>query len=936
MFLQRAFHPTSPIDAAAGAADEVVARDEDRQKIAPAVLTTRDLTVLFILILLFISNVNGVQFGGPGVFLVWIIGVCTCLIPCAYVAQWLARRFPGFGGHYLWTVRVLGTQWASIFAFSIWLAGVLAVVSTVQGCLIFLQYLVPTWFVTPNEQGLGILFALLVTATITCLPMRLLKRILFLLTALYLAAFLLIGLAGAWWLAAGHAAQVSLSVPHLLKMGNSSFAVYGLIILALFGMDVPFIMSAEVRGGSVAKRRSDRFVWWGTAFVSAAYLLGTFGVMVVVPAQQAGTMAANIQAVQIVFGNQAGTAVAWMLICGQVAITIAYLLTFSRLLVVMAHNRHLPASLLKLNRWGVPLRSIVVLAVIVGLTTIFSYIVIPTIFTTTVEPSELAAEIFYVLQAGSAILWILSTIEMCLLPFFLVLKQRKGKLLEQSVQVTRGQWALVLSMGIAGIVACLIGAWSTITSSWLPDSIPPHRWAMLVLIVPFVAIVVSWLCSEVPRMQAVISELRHTNEREKELHARLQEAYSEQEISVQQQQILLAEVDRLYREQAKAAITDAITSLPNHRAVISRFDEEIARLHRTQGTCAVLFLDIDHFKRFNDTWGHRCGDAVLREMAQRLKTTLRLEDFVGRYGGEEFAVLLVDADLDGAVHTAERLRLAISSHPYQWQEEKNSSAISLTITASIGVAVYRLHGTTREELIKQADAAMYQAKRCGRNRVCVANGEIQDDVVREVSHREDELSTLRALTAMAYAHDPETSNHAHRLPDLAEETAHRLQLSEEQCHLVRLGSLLHDIGKVAVPDTILHKAGKLTTEEWEIIRLHPEVGQHILAQAGGIFKVLASIVGAHHERWDGCGYPRQISQGDIPIEARILSVVDSYDAMTSQRVYREPKSPDEARAELLRCAGSQYDPEVVTAFLDVLQTSVTEEQDRREASIVRQ
>ncbi len=113
---------------------------------------------------------NGVQFGGPAVFLVWIIGVCTCLLPCAYVAQWLAGRFSGSGGHYLWTVRVLGKRWASITSFSTWLCGVLAVVSTVQGCLIFLQYLVPPWFVIPNQQGLGILSALLITATITCLP----------------------------------------------------------------------------------------------------------------------------------------------------------------------------------------------------------------------------------------------------------------------------------------------------------------------------------------------------------------------------------------------------------------------------------------------------------------------------------------------------------------------------------------------------------------------------------------------------------------------------------------------------------------------------------------------------------------------------------------------------------------------------------------------
>ena len=155
---------------------------------------------------------------------------------------------------------------------------------------------------------------------------------------------------------------------------------------------------------------------------------------------------------------------------------------------------------------------------------------------------------------------------------------------------------------------------------------------------------------------------------------------------------------------------------------------------------------------------------------------------------------------------------------------------------------------------------------------------------------------------------------------LAEATARALHLSEEEIHLVRLGALLHDIGKIGIPDAILHKPGPLSEDEWSVMRLHPEIGQRILTQAGGVFNSLANIVVAHHERWDGRGYPKGLEHDAIPLAARILTVIDSYDAMTSHRVYRNAMSPLVAPEELQRCAGSQYDPSVVAAFLHVLDT----------------
>ena len=158
----------------------------------------------------------------------------------------------------------------------------------------------------------------------------------------------------------------------------------------------------------------------------------------------------------------------------------------------------------------------------------------------------------------------------------------------------------------------------------------------------------------------------------------------------------------------------------------------------------------------------------------------------------------------------------------------------------------------------------------------------------------------------------------------AEAVAHELGCSEEEIHLLCLATLLHDIGKIGIPDAILHKPGPLNEEEWVLMRNHPEISRQILVQAGGVFGQLGNIVVAHHERWDGYGYPHGLAQEAIPLIARIVSVLDSYDAMTARRVYREPLTTTEARAELQRCAGTQFDPRIVEAFLRVLDREQSE------------
>ena len=372
---------------------------------------------------------------------------------------------------------------------------------------------------------------------------------------------------------------------------------------------------------------------------------------------------------------------------------------------------------------------------------------------------------------------------------------------------------------------------------------------------------------------------------------------------------------------AALATIDPLTTLPNHQRVMNRVEEELSRCQRTQSGCAILFLDLDHFKRINDTWGHRAGDMVLHETAQRLMQTLRLEDFVGRYGGEEFAIVLADTQVEEARQVAERIRISLAGKPFLWEADEAQAPIFIPVTVSIGIAVSPEHGNSRAALIEAADGAMYQAKHAGRNLACVSGEEqafVHELLTTAVNAHTPDRAALQALVAAVQAFDKGTSTHAKRMVQLSEATAQKLGCTEEEQHLVSLAALLHDVGKIGIPHEILNKPGPLTENEWAVMRTHPGIGRQILQQAGGRCALLSHIVVAHHERWDGSGYPYGLSGDAIPLGARILTVVDSYDAMTSDRPYRQALPEAEARAELEKCAGRQFDPQVVEAFLAML------------------
>ena len=494
-----------------------------------------------------------------------------------------------------------------------------------------------------------------------------------------------------------------------------------------------------------------------------------------------------------------------------------------------------------------------------------------------------------------------------------------------------------------------------------------------------------------------------------------------------------------------AARTDSLTGLLNHGAVHIRLREEIARVSRTGEPLSCLLMDLDHFKPVNDAHGHLVGDQILRQVAGAVTDEFRAYDGIGRFGGDEFVLVLPGVGIEGATEAAHRLRRSVD-------RALRSEALA-EVTASVGVAGWR-EPLTSGELLDRADRALLVAKRKGKDQVAVAGPQTESDlarldaagggptalladlwdVVSQCEHprevltrlpallteslrladcvlvhpkllgdpdallrrvdgaiartslpalrealnltaplpllevtgahaavalhhdgqlhgllimRSDEspfpLASLRlaelisgqavtaligqvggasrtavgALAAAIDARDNYTHVHSEQVVALATGVARRLGLSSRDVELIRDGAMLHDVGKVAIPNEILYKPGPLDDGEWAVMREHPAIGERIIRRTPELVD-LAPIVRHEHERWDGEGYPDGLSGTEIPIGSRVILACDAYNAMITQRPYREPMSDADARAELEAGAGTQFDPGVVDALLAVL------------------
>ncbi|MFL5867564.1 MAG: HD domain-containing phosphohydrolase [Thermoleophilaceae bacterium] len=347
---------------------------------------------------------------------------------------------------------------------------------------------------------------------------------------------------------------------------------------------------------------------------------------------------------------------------------------------------------------------------------------------------------------------------------------------------------------------------------------------------------------------------------------------------------------RLFEAQERLAARDPLTGLLNRREFDAALRREIDRCKRHGGGWSLVLVDLDRFKRINDAEGHAAGDCALRESAKALTAACRASDVAFRIGGDEFALLLpATTDQEATIAVADRACDGVA-------------AGTPGLSASHGVAVWPVDGRQKDAVMNVADHRLYEMK--GGHSATHP----RDDATAEV---------LAVLADALEATDPGTAEHTEVVAGLCERVGKRLGLRGERLRALHHAALLHDIGKIAVPSEILNKAGRLTDEEFQQVKLHSIVGPRMLERVPHLRPSLP-LIRAAHERWDGGGYPDGLAGPDIPLGARIISACDAFHAMTSDRPYRKALPQDEAVAELRRCAGSQFDPAAVQALLDAL------------------
>jgi diguanylate cyclase (GGDEF)-like protein/putative nucleotidyltransferase with HDIG domain len=369
-------------------------------------------------------------------------------------------------------------------------------------------------------------------------------------------------------------------------------------------------------------------------------------------------------------------------------------------------------------------------------------------------------------------------------------------------------------------------------------------------------------------------------------------------------------LSRLIGRLRDAAHRDPLTDLLNRRGFQSVFDMELERARRADQPLSLIVGDLDRFKRVNDAYGHAVGDRVLKRVADAMNGAKRGFDTAARVGGEEFAILAPDCDEHGAYMLAERVRAAVHEAASEQHEESD-------LTISFGISTFPLHGQSADGLLRTADQALYAAKRLGRNRSVISSAEVPGVLARASRSTNGEahveLASLLNLAEALDVRETGSASHCQRVGRLAELIARELGLPPESVERVRLAGILHDVGRVALPDELALKHGPLTEDEWAWVRAHPAVGARMVETTE--YEDIRSWILFHHERPDGRGYPEGRGEDEVPLESAIIAVADAYEAMTSERPYRAARPAEDAAEELRRGAGRQFRADVVEALL---------------------
>jgi len=420
-----------------------------------------------------------------------------------------------------------------------------------------------------------------------------------------------------------------------------------------------------------------------------------------------------------------------------------------------------------------------------------------------------------------------------------------------------------------------------------------------------------------------------------------------------------------FQKAQEQAITDGLTGVKTHRFFMEALSAEWKRSTRAGRAFALVLMDLDRFKFVNDFYGHLEGDLVLQRVGQILETNCRRSDVVARYGGDEFVILMPETSMEQARQLASKLRGWVSADPLL--REKN-------ISASFGIACYPLHGSSPQELIQVADASMYLSKHQGGNAVSTADHfdpneakkwkrdvleaylgvtlkrlfatgpEAFEEIYQRLKQFTESLAAtelvgstpsvseqrdgpqalpqavLDTVTSLAFAIDAKdhyTQGHSQKVSAYAALIAEAMNMNDAEVEEIRLGAVLHDIGKVGIPEQILNKSGPLNPEEWELMKSHVVFGAKILEPLTPLARIREMVL-HHHEFFDGSGYPDALCGEQIPLGARIVAVADAYDTITSDRTYKKGRAASDALSELERCSNAQFDKKIVEVFVQAM------------------
>jgi len=398
-----------------------------------------------------------------------------------------------------------------------------------------------------------------------------------------------------------------------------------------------------------------------------------------------------------------------------------------------------------------------------------------------------------------------------------------------------------------------------------------------------------------------------------------------------------------------ASLIDSLTNLPNRSLFIDRLQQALLIGQRSNTYGALFFIDIDEFKFVNDKFGHIAGDWLLIELSKRIKGCLRKSDTIARYAGDEFVVLLseiskpIEETYQEINKLGENIRSSIAK-PYtipHWTDQMEKCFSIINPSVSIGIKIFDDSMSDWEGIIAQADSSMYAAKRSGGNAVqfsilpneiytdrCLNESEEVLTLQNQIFANQDESTEL--LISLAFAHNGETGAHLLRTQKYIFPLVTRLIAMgcySEELNKLTIENLcraapLHDIGKVAIPDSILNKNGKLSDDEWQMMKTHTEIGSNILisykrksAHHNSALEIASDMARCHHEKWDGTGYPAMLSGKSIPLAARIMSIVDTYDALVTVRPYKEAWTHEDALQEIIENNGKSFDPAIIEALV---------------------